>query len=173
MILAIAPTGAITKNWFRNFDGKQLEQAFVSPGEAHCLKVLQDRKMVLVCVQNDKTAQNDEAMLGVEMFTADRLYSKRSVVVTIDPTDESEAGFLKKLRVSPKTEEAVTVLMAPPGRPIATFSGATNKAAIVAAAKKAGTGCDPKSGCCPPKKPAGKSAGKPAKGQKPDTKKKP
>ena len=45
--------------------------------------------------------------------------------------------------------------MAPPGRPIATFTGATNKADIVAAAKKAGSGCDPKSGCCPPKKPAG------------------
>lgn len=155
LILAIAPTGAVTKSWFRNFHAKQLEQAFVSPGEAGCLKALQDRKMVLVCVQNGKTTHNDEAMQGVDELKADKLYTGRTAVLSIDPTDEAEADFLKKLRVSPETEEAVTVLMAPPGRPVATFTGATNKADIIAATKKAGSGCDPKSGCCPPKKPAG------------------
>ena len=158
LILAIAPTGAVTKSWFRNFDAAQLEQAFVSPGEAGCLKALQGRKMVLVCVQNGKTTHNDEAMLGVNEFKADRLYAARTAVVSIDPTDESEADFLKKLRVTPETEEAVTVLMAPPGRPVATFAGATNKADIIAATKKAGSGCDPKSGCCS-KKPAAKPTG--------------
>lgn len=159
LILAIAPTGAVTKSWFRNFDAKQLEQAFVSPGEAGCLKALQDRKMVLVCVQNGKTTHNDEAMQGVDEFKADKLYAGRTAVLSIDPTDDAEADFLKKLRVSPETEEAVTVLMAPPGRPVATFTGATNKVDIIAATKKAGSGCDPKSGCCPPKKPAAQPAG--------------
>ena len=159
LILAVAPTGAVTKSWFRNFDAKQLEQAFVSPGEAGCLKALQDRKMVLVCVQNGKTTHNDEATQGVDEFKADKLYAGWTAVLSIDPTDEAEADFLKKLRVSPETEEAVTVLMAPPGRPVATFTGATNKADIIAATKKAGSGCDPKSGCCPPKKPAAQPAG--------------
>jgi len=159
LIVAIAPTGAVTKSWFRNFDGKQLEQAFVSPGEAQCLKALQERKMVLVCVQNGKTAHNEEAMQGVNDFKADRLYAARSAIVSVDPTNETEADLLKKLRVSSETEEAVTVLMAPPGRPIATFTGATNKADIVAATKKAGSGCDPKSGCCPKKKPTAKPTG--------------
>lgn len=158
LILAIAPTGAVTKSWFRNFDAAQLGQAFVSPGEAGCLKALQDRKMVLVCVQNGKTAHNAEALQGVNEFKTDRLYTARTATVSIDPTDEAEADFLKKLRVSPETEEAVTVLMAPPGRPVATFTGATNKADIIAATKKAGSGCDPKSGCCP-KKPAAKPTG--------------
>ena len=167
LILAVAPTGAITKNWFRNFDAKQLGQAFVSPSEAQCLKALQDRKMVLVCIQNGKTAHNDEAMQGVNEFKADRLYAARTAIVSIDPTDEAEADFLKKLRVTPETEEAVTVLMAPPGRPIATFAGATKKTEIVAATKKAGSGCDPKSGCCPPKKKAaGKQTGSKKPGQK-------
>ncbi len=159
LILALAPTGAVTKSWLRNFDAAQLEQAFVSPGEAGCLKALQDRKMVLVCVQNGKTAHNEEAMQGVNEFKADRLYAARTAVVSVDPTNETEAVFLKKLRVSPETEEAVTVLMAPPGRPVATFTGATNKLDIIAATKKAGSGCDPKSGCCPPKKPAAQPAG--------------
>ena len=167
LILAVAPTGAITKNWFRNFDAKQLGQAFVSAGEARCLKALQERKMVLVCVQNGKTAHNDEAMQGVNEFKAYRLYAARTAIVSIDPTNGAEADFLKKLRVSPETQKAVTVLMAPPGRPIATFAGATKKTEIVAATKKAGSGCDPKSGCCPPKKkPAGKQTGSMKPGQK-------
>ena len=169
LILAVAPTGAVTKSWFRDFDAKQLEQAFVSPCEAQCLKALQERKMVLVCVQNGKTGHNEEAMQGVNEFKADRLYAARTAVVSVDPTNETEADFLKKLRVTPDTEEAVTVLMAPPGRPVATFTGATNKADIVAATKKAGSGCDPKSGCCPPKKPAAQ----PTDGQKPGETKKP
>lgn len=172
LLLAVAPTGAITKNWFRAFDGKELVQAFVSTGESKCLKALQSRKMVLVCVQNSKTTHNDEAMKGVNEFKADRLYAARTAVVSIDPADKSEADFLKKLRVSPKTEEAVTVLMAPPGRPIATFNGATKKADIVVASKKAGAGCDPKSGCCPQKKPSGKKVGdKKPVGKKPSQKK--
>ena len=169
LILAVAPTGAITKNWFRNFDAKQLGQAFVSPSEAQCLKALQERKMVLVCIQNGKTAHNDEAMQGVNEFKADRLYAAQTAIVAVDPTNEAEADFLKKLRVAPETGEAVTVLMAPPGRPIATFAGATKKGDIVAATKKAGSKCDPKSGCCGKKKPAARPTG----GQKPGKAKKP
>jgi len=169
LILAVAPTGAITKSWFRDFDAKQLGQAFVSPSEAQCLKALQERKMVLVCIQNGKTAHNDEATQGVNEFKADRLYAAQTTIVAVDPTNEAEADFLKKLRVSPETEEAVTVLMAPPGRPIATFTGATKKVAIVAATKKAGSKCDPKSGCCGKKKPAARPTG----GQKPGKAKKP
>jgi len=167
LILAVAPTGAITKHWFRRFDGKELEQAFVSPAEAQCLKALQDRKMVLVSIQNGKTAHNQEAMRGVNEFKADRLYAAQTALVSVDPTNEAEADFLKTLGVTPETEEAVTVLMAPPGRPIATFTGATKKAAIVAATKKAGSKCDPKSGCCSSKKKASKKAGN----QKPSQKK--
>ena len=124
--------------------------------------------MVLVCVQNGKTAHNEEAIQGVNEFKADRRYAAQAAIVSVDPANEAEADFLKRLRVTPETEEAVTVLMAPPGRPIATFTGATKKADILAATKKAGSGCNPKSGCCPPKKkPASKQTG----GQKPDQKK--
>ncbi|MFH1747900.1 MAG: hypothetical protein ABIG44_12770 [Planctomycetota bacterium] len=167
LILALAPNGAVTRGFTRNFNEKQLEQAFVSPCQAQCLKSLQEGKMVLVCIQNDQTVHNEEAMQGVNEFKADQLYTAQTAIVSVDPTDESEADFLKKLRVSPETEEAVTVLMAPPGRSIATFTGVTNKADIVAATKKAGSGCDPKSGCCPaPKKPAGKPAGGQKSGEK-------
>ncbi len=152
LILAVAPTGAITKSWFRNFDAKQLEPAFVSPCEAECLKALQDRKVVFVCIQNQATRHNAEALHGIQQFKADKAYSKTTEIVMLDPRDTAEADFLRKLDVDSEPPEAITVMLAPPGKPIGTFTGPTDKSTLVATAKKAAAGCDPKSGCCPPKK---------------------
>ncbi len=152
LILAIAPNGAVTRSFLKNFPGDQAEQALVSVGESDCLKCLQERKLVVLCVQGDTTKHNDAAMKGVIAFKDDERYAATASVVMIDPSEPKEAAFLKKLEVDPKTEEAVTVLMTPPGRPIGSFNGATSKAALVAAVRQAGAGCKPGSGCCPPKK---------------------
>ncbi len=160
LILAVAPNGAITKVWLRSFRSEQYEQAFVSDGQARCLKALQERKTLLVCIQDEKTTHNDEAMAGVKAFVSDPRWAKRSTFVLIAPSDEAETGFLKKLGVSPATKEAVTVLLAPPGRPLATFTGPTRKAAFVAALRKASSGCTPGSGCCGPRKPSAKARGR-------------
>ena len=153
MVLAVAPNGAITLGLAVNFTEAKLKQAFVSPGTAECMKALQEKKLVLLCVQNGKTKHNQEATQGVKDFKADKRFVKVSEVVTIDPTDSAEASFLEGLRVSPKTPEAVTILLAPPGRPVALFSGAVSKDQIVAkvtASKSgpcAGGACGP--GGCP------------------------
>lgn len=153
MVLAVAPNGAITLGLAVNFSEAKLKQAFVSPGTAECMKALQEKKLVLLCVQNGKTKHNQEATQGVKDFKADKRFVKVSEVVTIDPTDSAEASFLEGLRVSPKTPEAVTILLAPPGRPVALFSGAVSKDQIVAkvtASKSgpcAGGACGP--GGCP------------------------
>jgi len=74
----------------------------------------------------------------------------------LDPADRAEAKFMSQLKLDPKTREAVTVFLAPPGSGVATFTGATRKAELVAALTKArsSSGCGPgaKPGCCPPKK---------------------
>jgi len=162
LILVLAPNGAITRAFVRNFEEKEFAEAFVSPCEEECLKLLQGRKLVFVCVQNESTQNNAEAMEGVQQFKADKRYARLTEIVTVDPSDETEVEFLKKVRVDPATEEAITVVLAPPGRPIGTFKGATNKNALVAVFQK---GCAPGSGCCGPKK-------KPSSGQ-PSTKKNP
>jgi hypothetical protein len=154
LALAIAPNGAVTRSFTGPFVEAQFETALVSPGTQKCLKALQDRKLVFICVQNGKTQHNGEVMQGVKEFAADDQYAKTTEIVTLDPADAAEEAFLKQLKVDSKTAEAITVFMAPPGATVATYTGETKKDVLVAAAKKAATACDPKSGCCPaPKKP--------------------
>ncbi len=154
LVLAIAPNGAVTRGFPGKITEEQLETAFVSPGMQNCLKALQGRKMVFLCVQNGATRYNAEAMQGVQEFAADPEYAKTTELITVDPTDAAEESMLQQFKVDPNTEEAVTVFLAPPGTKIATYTGKTQKDVLVAAAKTAAKGCDPKSGCCPPKKPA-------------------
>lgn len=155
LVLAIAPNGAVTRSFAGQFVEAQFETAIVSPGAQKCIKALQDRKLIFICVQNDKTQHNAEVMQGVKEFAADAQYTKTTEIITLDPADAAEGTFLNQLKVDPKTEEAITVFMAPPGTIVATYKGETKKDVLVAAAKKAATACDPKSGCCPaPKKTA-------------------
>ena len=115
--------------------------------EEKALKALQERRLVLVSIQNGSTASNDAAMKGVHDFKADPNYGPSTELVAIDPADPAEAGFLKLLQVAPQTKEAVTVCLRPPGQAIARFSGGTDKDMIVAAVS-AGGGCGP-NGCGP------------------------
>jgi len=154
LVLALAPNGAITKGLPVKFTEQQLQEAFVSPCTARCMKALQDRKLVLLCVQNQQTQFSQAALQGAHSFKADARFAQATEVVTIDPGDRAEAPFLQALQVDPRTPTAVTVLLAPPGQPVATFAGAVTKDQIVAkvqAGPCAGGKCGP-GGCCGPKK---------------------
>jgi len=154
LVLALAPNGAITKACPIKFDEKQLQEGFVSPCTAKCLKCLQDQKIVLLCVQNQKTQFSQAAWKGAQDFKADARFAKATEVVSLDPSDQAEATFLGDLEVDPKTLQAVTVLLAPPGQPIAKFAGVVTKDQIVAKVSAAQSGpcaggqCGP-GGCCP------------------------
>ena len=50
LVMSIAPCGAITKAFTGEFSEAQLEAAYVSPCTQLCLKALQDKKLVLLCV---------------------------------------------------------------------------------------------------------------------------
>ena len=143
LVLAIGPTGAVTQNFTQNFDEQQLRTAFVSPGTEKSLKALQDRKYVLLCVQNGETKFNDEAMRGVRDFVADPRYARSVEIVTVDPSDAREVDFLARFGLSVSRQEAVTLLLAPPGRVMGTFMGATDKNTLLAAATPPKAG-----GCC-------------------------
>jgi hypothetical protein len=141
LVLAIAPTGAATRAFPGKFEAAQFEQAFVSPCTAKCMRVIQDQRMILLCVQNKKTQLNQEAMDGVKVFKADSQYGKATEVVMLDPADKAEQHFLKDLQVDPKTTTAVTLLVTPPGAPVARFVGAVTKEEITAKVKEAESGC--------------------------------
>ena len=148
LVLAMAPNGAITGGFPTKFEEKQLLDAFSTPGTEKVMKSLQDGKLVFVCVQNDKTKSNDAALQGVRDFKSDARFASATEIVTLDPTDKKEAGFLADLKVSPDIAEATTVFVAPPGTALGKFEGATNKDAFVEVLSKANTGCGP-SGCGP------------------------
>ena len=147
LVLAIAPTGAPTRAFPKQFDETQLQKAFVTPCTAKCMKAIMDRHTILLCVQNGKTQFNQEAMQGVETFKADPQYTKGTEIVMLNPTDDAEQPFLKALQVDPRTTAAVTVLVMPPGAPVARFAGAVTKEQIEAGVKAAASGCGPNCSC--------------------------
>ena len=153
LVVALAPNGAITKGFPSKFNENQLREAFVSPCTAKCLKCMQDRKLVLLCVQNEKTQFTQAAMTAARNFKADARYAKATEIVTVNPEDRAEAAFLQDLKVDPRTSQAVTVVLAPPGQPVASFVGVVTKDQIVAkvqAGPCANGQCGP--GGCGPKK---------------------
>jgi hypothetical protein len=92
-------------------------------------------------VQNGKTQFNQEAMEGVKAFKAGSRYGKATEVVMLDPADKAEQHFLTDIQVDPQTTTAVTVLVTPPGAPVARFAGAVTEEQITAKIKAAESGC--------------------------------
>ena len=156
LALAIAPNGAVMGGFPTKFTEQDLLGAFGTPCTEQCMKLLQQGKLVFLCVQNGNTRSGKEALKGIRDFKADERFSAATEIVMLDPADSAESPFLTDLKIDPKTTEAVTVFLAPPGAPIAEFKGATDKDALVATLEKAASGacpggsCGP-NGCGPPK----------------------
>ena len=72
MVLSIAPTGAPTKAFPKQFDAAELQEAFVSPCTAKCMRAIYDQRSILLCIQNDKTKENKEALAGARSSRAIR-----------------------------------------------------------------------------------------------------
>ena len=144
LVLVIAPNGAITGGFPSEFNEKQLVEAIVSTCFEKCLKALQDRKLVFLCVQNSKTKSNSSAMRGVNDFKSDARFAQSTEIVSLDPSDESEVKFLKSLQIDPMTNVAVTAFLAPPGSVVAKYNGPTDKDKFVAKIMGASSGgCGP------------------------------
>ncbi len=150
IVLVFAPNEAITGAYFGDkLKDPQLQDSIASESEQQCMKALQDGKLVCLCAQNATTTSNDTAMQGVNDFKADTRFAQFTEVVTIDPAAAVEQSFLTKLKIDPKTTEAITALLAPPGTVVVKVAGATTKDALVSALMAASSGgCGPK-GCGP------------------------
>jgi len=146
-VLAIAPNGAMTKGLPTRFDESRIRQAFVSPCTADCMKALQDRKLVLLCVDHPSPQVRAVALQkGVQDFATDPTYGPNSKVVTLNAADPAEAPFLRSLLVDPATTAPVTVLMCPPGSVVGTFVGDVSKDVMIAKLKSASS-CGPNCAC--------------------------
>ena len=123
LVLALAPNGAITGGFPTKFQEQQLLEAFASPTTEKCMKSLQDGKLVLLCVQNEKTKSNDAAMKGVNDFKADERFGHATTIITLDPMDKKEASFLADLQVPIETTEAVTEFLPLRASPLLSLRG--------------------------------------------------
>lgn len=141
IVFSVAPNGAVVGSFAARFSEKQLLGAFASPSVEKCLKALQKRKYVMLCVQNEETHFNDEAMQGVRDFMADRRYARYTEIVKVDPRDANEADLLARFGLDSDAPDAVTVLLAPPRITVGTFKGATDKETFVAAIAQSKSGC--------------------------------
>lgn len=150
LVLAVAPNGAITGGFnSQNVSEQTLEGAIVSPGPQKILKSMQHRRYAMLSIQNKLTKNNEAAMKGVTDFKAAPKYSSITDAYTLNPSAPEEADFLKQIQVDPKTQEAVTILFAPPGTIITKVTGATSKEVFISALQKASSGgCGP-GGCGP------------------------
>lgn len=146
--IVLAPNGAIVGG-FSSFIEQQLTDSISSPGAASCLKALQERKLVLLCLQNSQTLNNEAALKGVNDFKLDPRFANATEIVIIDPSDGKEQKFLNQIVNNTRSPQALTVLISPPAEVIGTYQGAITKTQLVSDLEKATSGCCGSNGCCP------------------------
>lgn len=138
-VAVLAPNGAVCSVFPQRVTSNQLTAAMVSPGQASCLKALQDKKIVLLCAQPEAGAS---IPMGVRQFQADALYQDRSAVVTVQANDPGEAKFLKQLRVRTDQPTSVVAFMAPPGVMVGIFNSSVTFNTLAEKLAAAGKCCD-------------------------------
>jgi hypothetical protein len=138
--LAVAPNGAITGLYSQKLVDANLDEALVTPGMAHCMKCMQDQKLVLVCVHTSPGASVPQ---GVHDFQTDPEFKDRVQVMSVQANDPSEAAFLKQMEIVPaKATGSTVVFLAPPAVLVGKFSAKATKEELAAALHKAGKCCD-------------------------------
>ncbi len=149
--LVVAENGAVTGGYPMAITESQLMNALSSHGQADCLKALQERKMVILCMH-----QGDEnAMAGVRDFASDPRFAKATEILQIDASDIREHKFLQQLGLDVHTGLPLTALIAPPAKLVGSYVGATTKDQFISDLGTACKNCCPggccANGCCGPK----------------------
>ncbi len=138
LTLAIAPNGAITGSFVKRLNKVDVDKSFVSPAKAQCMKTLQGRKLVLLCVNPISQTGTPK---GVEEFKAVPCYQKSANIITLSSADPDEASFLSELQIPENSRVRNVVFMAPPGVLVGKYNGNVTKDQLIASLKKTGKGC--------------------------------
>ena len=139
LTVAVAPNGAMTKLTPTSITDQQIEQSFVTPAMAHCMKSMQDGRLVLVCIQS-----NPQPVIppGVRDFVNDPEFKNRTAVVPVHAGNPAEAELVRQLEADSLTKGATTVFLAPPGVLVGKFGPTATKEQLAVALHKAGQCCD-------------------------------
>ena len=139
MVLAIAPNGAVTGVFDRKLTADLVSEAFVTPTMAHCMKSMQESKVVLVCLHR---SAKPSIPAGVRDLENDPLFADRVAIVPLRLNEPGEESFLEQMQVEPAKTQDLVVMMAPPGVLVGKFSTSTTKDEMAGALHKAGKCCD-------------------------------
>lgn len=138
-VMAIAPNGAITGVFAQKLTAVQVDAAIVTPAQTRCMRSLQDKKLVLLCVQ---PTGRQQVPGGVQQFKANKLNVNRTHLVSLQANDPAEAKFLQQLKVRPDTRSTITAFLAPPGVLLGTFDENVSHDALMQKLVAAGQCCD-------------------------------
>jgi len=139
LTVAVAPNGAMTKLVPSTITEQQIEQSFVTPAMAQCMKAMQEGRLVLACVQSGPKAA---IPAGVANFVSDPEFKNRVAIVPVQAGDPAEARLVRELEADSTTKGATTVFMAPPGVLVGKFGPTATKEQLAVALHKAGQCCD-------------------------------
>ncbi|MEO0249812.1 MAG: hypothetical protein ABIN58_09840, partial [candidate division WOR-3 bacterium] len=114
LTLVIAPNGAVSAGFPNEIKKTDFSEVFVSDGLAATLKVLQSQKLAAVCVQGLRTKHNKTSFATAEELKADPALGGAVEIVKVDPSDRSEANFMKMCQVDTRSTDAQLLVLAPP-----------------------------------------------------------
>ncbi len=140
MVLCVAPNGAVTGGMARQITDEAIEHLLVTPAMAEVTKALQDKKIVVIHVQ-----QNARQPLpaGAAEFLADPAFNARSNTVILLLGDKAESRFISEMEIKAgDVPDSMVVVLAPPGVLVGKFPAKATGAQIAAALHAAGKCCD-------------------------------
>jgi hypothetical protein len=139
MVMCVASNGAITGAVPDRINDQTIDKLLVTPTMTHCMKALQENKIVLVHVKADSKAVFPQ---GPANFANDPEFKVRTVAVSFDRNDPSEARFLRDMQIDAKTPGSVVSMLAPPGVLVGKYTENATKDQIAADLHAAGKCCD-------------------------------
>ncbi|MDD4870959.1 MAG: hypothetical protein PHR77_10395 [Kiritimatiellae bacterium] len=143
-LIVFAPNGVVTGAFETDPDEKKLADSILSQQATQCLKLLQDGKNVVLCIQGESTKGKEQVVEAVNTFLADKTYKDTFDKVFIDPGKSENKAFLEKLNVTMTADEAVTIVLTAQGRIAGTFKGMTSKDQLVKSLQACGSSCGSK-----------------------------
>jgi len=142
LTLVFADNGAIVNAFVgKAVDRKTLAEAFVSAKLAEVQKALQDRKLVLLCVQGKQTQHNAESLKAARAVADVESMRGGIAVILADPGDSHNGDLLKQLKVDAKMKQATIFILIPPSTLGGKVEGATDQAKLLAAVQGALSSC--------------------------------
>ena len=140
LCVVLAPNGAVTGLFQKSPSAKEVANAFATLTMTHCMKAMQDGKIVLICVQDGLNVATAPA---VEEFQADAQFKNRVATVSLDPSDPAETEFLEQLGLDAANQQAIaTVILAPPGVLVGKYKFDALHTEMAAELHAAGKCCD-------------------------------